>query len=298
MSALRLDGAPVAARIRARVQEQVSRLTSLQVTAGVAVVLATDNESAAWYVRAIEREAARVGIDCIIHDLGCATTGRIAQRLEELNRNPLVHGIILQTPLLAGVDAADLVGLISPAKDIDGANPLSLGRLSVGMPAFAPATARSVMEILAHYRVPLAGEHVTVVGRSAVVGKPLAQLLLGRDATVTTCHSRSTDLAAHTRPAAVTVVAAGRAGLLTGSHVTEESVVIDVGTNVDAQGNLVGDVAADSVASTARALSPVPGGVGSVTTALLMLHTIEAALSASGVRLEEQREGELMVGQR
>lgn len=298
MSALRLDGAPVAARIRARVQEQVSRLASLQVTAGVAVVLATDNESAAWYVRSIEREAARVGVDCMIHDLGCATTGRIAQRLEELNRNPLVHGIILQTPLPAGVDAADLVGLINPAKDIDGANPLSLGRLSVGMPAFAPATARSVMEILAHYRVPLAGEHVTVVGRSAVVGKPLAQLLLGQDATVTTCHSRSTDLAAHTRQAAITVVAAGRAGLLTGSHVTKESVVIDVGTNVDAQGNLVGDVAAESVASTARALSPVPGGVGSVTTALLMLHTIEAALSASGVRLEEQREGELMVGQR
>lgn len=298
MSAAQLDGAPVAAAIRATVRELVARLSALEVTAGVAVVLATDNESTAWYVRAIEREAGLLGIDCMVHDLGQATTGRIAQRIEELNRNPLVHGIILQTPLPEGVEASDLVGLISPAKDIDGANPLSLGRLSVGLPAFAPATARSVMEILEHYRVPLAGQHVTVVGRSAVVGKPLAQLLLGKDATVTTCHSRSANLASYTRRSAVTIVAVGRAGLLTGRHVTPESVVIDVGTTVDGQGNLIGDVDAASVGSTARALTPVPGGVGSVTTALLMLHTSEAALSGSCVSPAGAREGELMAGQR
>lgn len=298
MSTLKLEGVPVAKEIRARVKEQVERLAENNVTAEVAVVLATNNQSTAWYVRAIEREAAKLGIRCTVHDLRDTTTGRIAQRIEELNRDSSVHGIILQTPLPAGVNAADLVGLISPAKDIDGANPLSLGRLTVGLPAFAPATARSVMEILHHYAVPLAGEDITVVGRSPVVGKPLAQLLLAQNATVTTCHSHSKDLTRHTRAAAVTIVAAGRIGLLTGKQVTAESVVIDVGTNVDGQGNLVGDADALTVGAVARALTPVPGGVGAVTTALLMLHATEAALAISGIQLEEQLEGESMVGQR
>jgi methylenetetrahydrofolate dehydrogenase (NADP+)/methenyltetrahydrofolate cyclohydrolase len=175
------------------------------------------------------------------------------------------------------VGTDELVGHIAPEKDVDGANPLSLGRLAVGRPSFAPATARAVIEILDHFDIPLAGRNVVVVGRSAVVGKPLSLLLLGRDAAVTVCHSRSGPLEKYTRTADVVVVAAGRTGLLNGSHVSSGAVVIDVGTNVLPDGSLVGDVDEESVRGIAAALTPVPGGVGSVTTSLILLHTVEAA---------------------
>ena len=191
-----------------------------------------------------------------------------------------MHGIILQTPLPDGVAAARLVGHIAAHKDVDGANPISLGRLAVGEPAFAPATAQAVIELLDYHQIPLSGVHVSVVGRSAVVGKPLLHLLLQRDATVTICHSRSAPLEQFTRPAAVVVVAAGRPGLLTADHLSPGAVVVDVGTNVLADGSLVGDADHASVSTTAAALTPVPGGVGSVTTALLLLHTVDAARAA------------------
>lgn len=294
MSALSLTGKPVAAAIRAKTLHRMQNLQQRGVTAGMAVVVATTNDATAWYVRSIVRAAAAVGIECTVHDLGVATTEHIAHRIQRLNQDPGVHGIIVQTPLPPGTDASLLVGLIDPAKDIDGANPRSLGRLSVELPAFAPATAQAVIEVLDHYRVPLAGERVTVVGRSAVVGKPVAQLLVQRDATVTICHSRSTNIAQHTRSSSVNVVAVGRAGFFGAEHLTQGSVVIDVGTNVDENGKLVGDVDEESVAPLARALTPVPGGVGSVTTALLLLHTVQAAESLTGERLKE---GALMVGQ-
>ncbi|BCW80307.1 bifunctional protein FolD [Arthrobacter sp. NicSoilC5] len=260
------------------VQDQVRSLERDGVRPVVAVVMATADESTRWYVRSIERAAERAGIGCRIIDLGHdATEAALARVLRDLSAEPSVNGIILQTPLPEGVRTDNLVGLISPEKDIDGANPLSLGRLAVGQPAFAPATARSVVEILDHYQVPVAGKDVVVVGRSAVVGKPLSLLLLARDAAVTVCHSRSGPLERYTKDADVVVVAAGRAGLLTGSHVSSRTVVVDVGTNVLADGSLVGDVDQASVTGTAAGLTPVPGGVGSVTTALLLLHTVEAA---------------------
>jgi len=211
----------------------------------------------------------------------------LANVLRDLSAEPSVHGIILQTPLPAGVRTDALVGLIAPEKDIDGANPLSLGRLAVGQPAFAPATARAVVEILDHYDVPVAGRSVAVVGRSAVVGKPLALLLLERDAAITVCHSRSGPLERHTRQADIVVVAAGRTGLVNGSHISPDTIVVDVGTNVLPDGSLVGDVDGASVNGIAAALTPVPGGVGSVTTALLLLHTVEAARQQSPVQLLE-----------
>lgn len=277
MTARRLSGKPVADEIRARTARLVENLNRDGFTAKVAVVLATENEATAWYVRSIERAAAQQGVDCQVLQMPEATQEQLATTIAVLNDDESVHGIILQTPLPDGVDTAALVQLIDPAKDIDGANPLSLGRLSVGQPAFAPATARSVIEILEHYRIPLVGQHVAVVGRSAVVGKPLAQLLLQRDATVSICHSRTAQLAEFTKSAAVTVMAVGRANLLRGEQVADSSVVIDVGTNVDEEGQLVGDVHAASVQPKVRALSPVPGGVGTVTTALLIMHTVQAA---------------------
>lgn len=278
MSTVSLSGKPLAGLIRQRVQEGVRNLEHDGVRPVLAVVMATDDESTRWYVRSIERAAEAVGIGCRVIDLGHDATEQVlASVLRDLSAEPSVNGIILQTPLPAGVKTDALVGLIAPEKDIDGANPLSLGRLAVGQPAFAPATARSVVEILDHYDVPVAGRNVVVVGRSAVVGKPLSLLLLERDAAITVCHSRSGPLEAYTRDADVVVVAAGRTGLLNGSHVSPKATVIDVGTNVLPDGSLVGDVDAASVNGVAAALTPVPGGVGSVTTALLLLHTMEAA---------------------
>jgi len=281
MTSTVLAGGRLASAIKARVSAAAGEWDrdGMQVT--LAVVVATSDESTLWYVRSIASAAAKSGIQCRLVDLGdAATEQEIVQHLAELSNDSDVHGIILQTPLPAGVAAARLVGHIAPEKDVDGANPVSLGRLAVGEPAFAPATARAVIELLDHHQIPISGRHVAVVGRSAVVGKPLLHLLLQRDATVTICHSRSTPLDQFTKPADIVAVAVGRPGLLTADHVSADAVVIDVGTNVLSDGRLVGDADQESVATVAAALSPVPGGVGSVTTALLLLHTVDAARAA------------------
>ncbi|MFF0991491.1 bifunctional 5,10-methylenetetrahydrofolate dehydrogenase/5,10-methenyltetrahydrofolate cyclohydrolase [Kocuria nitroreducens] len=283
MTAHRLTGAPVAQRLRAETDGNVATLRRRGAVPGLAVVVATDHEATLWYVRSIARAADKAGVHCTVVDLGAdAGADELISTLTLLSADEDVHGIILQTPLPPGVDGDELVAHISAAKDVDGANPLSLGRLTVGQEAFAPATARAVVEILEHYEVPLAGRHVSVVGRSTVVGKPLLQLLLQRDATVTVCHSRSRPLERYTSEAEVVVAAVGRPGLLTGALVRAGAVVIDVGTNVLDNGDLVGDVEPVSTTEVAAALTPVPGGVGTVTTALLLLHTTQAALQAGG----------------
>lgn len=282
MSAETLSGKELATLIHNRARDAVRDLEAGGLRPTLAVVVATDNGSTHWYVRSIERAAERAGINCRILDLGQdATAHELVSVLDDLSADPSVHGIILQTPLPPGVATDELVGHIAPEKDIDGANPLSLGRLAVGQPSFAPATARAVIEILDHFDVPVMGRNVVVIGRSAVVGKPLSLLLLERGATVTVCHSKSGALERFTTAADIVVVAAGRPGLLTGGHVSSEAVVIDVGTNVLPDGSLVGDVDEESVRGIAAALTPVPGGVGSVTTSLLLLQTAEAALEQS-----------------
>jgi methylenetetrahydrofolate dehydrogenase (NADP+) / methenyltetrahydrofolate cyclohydrolase len=276
VTARRLDGKELAVSLRAQAADAVAAAAAAGTTVRLAIVIATHDESAAWYVRSISRAAARAGIECEIADLCAgAAPDRIAAELARLSAEAAVHGIILQTPVPAGATAAKLAESIDPAKDVDGANPVSLGRLIVGLPAFAPATARAVVRLLDFYGVELSGRRVVVVGRSPVVGKPLAQLLLARDATVTIAHSRTPDLADVTSEAEVLVVAAGRPGLITAAHVRPGATVVDVGTNAS-NGGLVGDVDAE-VAGSAGALSPVPGGVGPVTTAELLLATTVAA---------------------
>jgi methylenetetrahydrofolate dehydrogenase (NADP+)/methenyltetrahydrofolate cyclohydrolase len=282
LSTLLLSGKTLAKTIQQKAHDEARGLKADGMHPTLAVVVATDDGSTHWYVRSIERAAERAGIRCRIVDLGHDATGAVlAAALKDLNADPSVNGIILQTPLPPGVETDELVGHIAPEKDIDGANPLSLGRLAVGQPSFAPATARAVIEILDHFDIPLAGRNVVVIGRSAVVGKPLSLLLLERDAAITVCHSKSGPLEKYTKTADVVVVAAGRIGLLNGDDVSSAAVVIDVGTNVLPDGSLVGDVDEASVRGVAAALSPVPGGVGSVTTSLLLLHTTEAAREQS-----------------
>ncbi|MFD9889282.1 bifunctional 5,10-methylenetetrahydrofolate dehydrogenase/5,10-methenyltetrahydrofolate cyclohydrolase [Amycolatopsis sp. NPDC059027] len=277
MTAISLSGKELAASLRARAKETADTLTAAGTPPKLAVVVATDDGSSLWYVRSIAKAAAKSGIECDVVDLGADTTAEeIRRTLETLSADDTVHGIILQTPLPEGATAADLAGTIDPAKDVDGANPASLGRLAARLPAFAPATAEAVMALLDHHGVPLAGRHAVVIGRSTVVGVPAAQLLLARDATVSVCHSRTADLPGMTRQADVLVVAVGRAGMVTARHVAPGTVVIDVGTNPTEDGGLAGDVAPE-VSEVAGALTPVPGGVGPVTTALLLGHTVDAA---------------------
>ena len=294
-----LSGRELAAEIRTGTTALAAELTEAGRPPRLAIVTARADEASAWYLRSLAAAAAKAGVGCDIADLadladlvgqtagrgeGAAAVIETAAGLEtvltELSGDPAVHGIILATPLPEGARLAELAGAIDPAKDVDGANPVSLGRVMTGLPAFAPATAEAVLRLLDHYQIALAGQRAVVVGRSAVVGKPLAHLLLNRDATVTICHSRTRDLAAITSEADVLVVAAGRAGLIGTGHVAPGATVIDVGTNATPEGGLAGDVD-PKVAEIAGALSPVPGGVGPVTTAVLLRHVADAA-AASG----------------
>jgi methylenetetrahydrofolate dehydrogenase (NADP+)/methenyltetrahydrofolate cyclohydrolase len=272
-----LRGGELAAQIRAATAAAAAELASAGRPPRLAVVTATDDEASAWYVRSIESAAVKAGIACDV--LRTSTANGITATLTSLGDDPEVHGVMLQTPLPDGAGLAELAATIPPEKDVDGASPVSLGRLVSGLPAFAPATAAAVLALLDHHEVELLGRHVVVVGRSVVVGKPAAHLLLDRHATVTVCHSRTADLAAITRQADILVVAAGRVGLIGPQHIAPGTIVIDVGTNATAGGGIAGDVD-PAVAQVAAALSPVPGGVGPVTTALLLRHVVEAAAGA------------------
>jgi methylenetetrahydrofolate dehydrogenase (NADP+) / methenyltetrahydrofolate cyclohydrolase len=278
-----IDGKAIAAAVSARTTASAALLREKGITPALAVVVPTDDEGAAWYVRSIGRIAARVGIECQVHRLPLPTDGaQIARRLSELSHHPAVHGVICPTPLPDGVDLAIVGSNITVGKDVDGINPESLGMVAAGVPgAFPPATAAAVLEILVHERVPLPGRRAVVVGRSNIVGKPAALLLLAEHATVTICHSRTLNLPEVCQEADILVVAAGQPTMIGADYVAPGAVVIDVGINSVEGGRLVGDVDTESVLGIASAITPVPGGVGPVTTAQLMRHTIRAALRAN-----------------
>jgi methylenetetrahydrofolate dehydrogenase (NADP+)/methenyltetrahydrofolate cyclohydrolase len=271
-----IDGRAIAAAVTDEVAAAVAELTGAGTVPTLAVVVPTADEATEWYVRSIERAAAKVGIVCRVDRLDHPDGESIAKHLDMLSADPEVHGIICQTPLPPGVRLEVVGAHIDPAKDVDGANPVSLGRLAAGLPTYAPATAAAVLEILRREQVPLSGRHAVMVGRSIVVGKPVALLLLAEHATVTVCHSRTADLAAVCATGDVLVVAVGRTHLVGAAHIRSGAVVIDVGTNATADGGLAGDVDPEG-ATAAAALTPVPGGVGPVTTMLLMRHTAQAA---------------------
>jgi methylenetetrahydrofolate dehydrogenase (NADP+)/methenyltetrahydrofolate cyclohydrolase len=274
-----IDGRAIAKAILDTVHADVAAARAAGTTPTLAIVVPTDDEATAWYVRSIARTAAKALIEVRQVDLRDATAEELAAQLDALSADPAVHGIICQTPLPKGVTLDEVGQHIAVTKDVDGANPESLGRLAAGLPAFAPATAQAVVEILRHGQAPLIGAEVVVVGRSNVVGKPAALLLLAEHATVTICHSRTRDLAAHTRRAEILVAAVGRARMLGVGHVKPGAVVIDVGTNPTTDGQFVGDVDTAAVEPVAGSITPVPGGVGPVTTALLLRNVLAAAMS-------------------
>lgn len=274
-----LDGKAVAAKVLAEVREGVADFKQRTgVTPTLAVVLVGDYAPSRIYVRNKKRAADEAGIASrdFLFPEGCSRE-KLLGTLEAINRDPSIHGILLQLPLPAGLDEDEAVNAIAPAKDVDGLHPVNLGNLLAGKPSIVPCTPAGCLEILDHYGVELKGAEAVVVGRSRLVGKPLAQLLLARHATVTMCHTRTRDLAAHCRRAEVLCVAAGLAGVITGDMVREGAVVLDVGINRLDSGKLVGDVDFEPASRKARAITPVPGGVGPMTIAMLLRNTLLAA---------------------
>lgn len=275
MAASVIDGKAVAARVRERVRAEVAELPS---PPGLATILVGDDPASAVYVRMKREDSAEVGIESFHHEPGGdVSQEELAALIASLNADERVHGILLQLPLPAHLDQDPLIAAIDPAKDVDGLTPVNAGLLVQGRPeAVAPCTPAGVMELLREAGTELSGARAVVVGRSILVGKPLAALLLAADATVTHCHSRTRDLGAVCREAEVLVAAAGRPGLIDGGMVREGATVIDVGTNrVD--GELIGDVDFESASERAGAITPVPGGVGPMTRAMLLANTLDAA---------------------
>jgi methylenetetrahydrofolate dehydrogenase (NADP+)/methenyltetrahydrofolate cyclohydrolase len=282
--ALILDGKVVAAKVQGVVAEGVSALRAAGARPTLAVVLVGEDPASKVYVGGKRRACQAVGIEARDHlfPRGLAERDLLAL-IRELNADRAVHGILVQLPLPPGVDEDRVIAAVDPAKDVDGFHPENLGRLLAGTPGVVPCTPAGVIEILDHYGVDLKGAEAVVVGRSRIVGKPLAQLFLGRHATVTMCHTRTRELAAHTQRAEVLAVAAGRPGVVTGDMVRPDAVVVDVGVNRLPDGTLAGDVDFASVSPRVRAITPVPGGVGPMTIAMLMRNTLDAARRQTGV---------------
>ena len=275
MSARIIDGKAVAQRIKARVGEEVARLGRKP---GLATILVGDDPASAVYVRMKREDSAEVGIESFHHEPGGdVAPDELAALIRSLNDDERVNGILLQLPLPEPLDQDEFLGLIDPAKDVDGLTTVNAGLLMHDRPeALVPGTPAGVMELLAEAEVDLEGARAVVIGRSILVGKPVAQLLLAANATVTHCHSRTRDLPAVCREADVLIAAVGSAGLVTADMVREGAVVIDVGTNRTDDG-LVGDVDFEAVREVAGAITPVPGGVGPMTRAMLLVNTLKAA---------------------
>jgi methylenetetrahydrofolate dehydrogenase (NADP+)/methenyltetrahydrofolate cyclohydrolase len=282
MAAKVIDGKAVAERVRRRVADEVS---SLGLKPGLATVLVGDDPASAVYVRMKREDSAQVGIESFHHEPGGdVSADALAGLLRDLNADDRVHGILLQLPLPDGLDQDQFISLIDPAKDVDGLTSANAGLLMQDREeAMVPCTPAGVMELLGEAGIELEGARAVVLGRSILVGKPLLQLLLAANATVTQCHSRTRDLPAVCREADVLIAAVGSPRLVTEDMVSEGAVVIDVGTNRTDSG-LVGDVDYDAVAAKAGAITPVPGGVGPMTRAMLLVNTLRAAKRASGQR--------------
>ena len=303
MTARLLDGAATARAIREELRPRVAALAARGLRPGLGVLLVGDDPASAVYVRSKTRAGDELGL---FHETvrlpASASTAEVAAVVEAFNARPEIHGILVQTPLPAAVDSARVLRLVNPAKDVDGFHPENVGLLVQKRPRFVACTPAGIMELLAREGVALSGRRAVVLGRSDIVGKPMALLLMHADATVTVAHSKTPDLAAVTREADVLVAAVGRAGLVRAEHVKPGAVVVDVGMNRVADAALaaelgpdrgeeftrkgyllVGDVHAPSVRERAGALTPVPGGVGPLTIAMLMSNTVSAAEAAAGI---------------
>jgi methylenetetrahydrofolate dehydrogenase (NADP+)/methenyltetrahydrofolate cyclohydrolase len=278
MAAQILDGKSLAAQLRAGVKASVARLSQRGITPGLSVILAGDDPASRVYVRHKRLACEETGIRSELHEYGSGVSGEeLLDQVAALNADRAIHGILVQLPLPRHIDAARVLASVSPRKDVDGFHAANLGALVSGAPGFVPCTPAGVMRLLEHARVPIAGRRAVVIGRSNIVGKPLALLLLRQDATVTICHSKTADLEKATRDADILIAAVGRAKLVTAGMVQPGACVIDVGVNRGADGKLAGDVDFEAVKAVAGSITPVPGGVGPMTIAMLLENCLHAA---------------------
>ena len=283
MTAQLIDGKALATHIRTEVTQRVEALKTHGITPGLAVILVGDNPASQVYVRNKVKACSDCGMHSVLEQYDAhMTEAALLERVRALNADPSIHGILVQLPLPPHIDAQKVIETISPAKDVDGFHIASAGALMTGMPGFWPCTPYGCMKMLESIGYPLRGKHAVVIGRSNIVGKPMALMLLAQDATVTICHSRTPNLADITRQADVIVAAVGKRNVVTADMVKPGAVVLDVGMNRDDAGKLCGDVDFDGVRQVAGYISPVPGGVGPMTITMLLVNTLQAAERTAG----------------
>ena len=278
MTAQLIDGNALSKQLRTEVATRAQALKAKGITPGLAVVLVGDNPASQVYVRNKVKACEDSGLHSVLEKYDASMTeAALLARVEALNNDPAIHGILVQLPLPEHIDAQKVIEAISPAKDVDGFHIASAGALMTGMPGFWPCTPYGCMKMLESIGYDLKGKHAVVIGRSNIVGKPMALMLLQKDATVTICHSRTKDLKAQTLQADVIVAAVGKRDVLTADMVKPGAVVLDVGMNRNDEGKLCGDVDFAGVKEVAGYITPVPGGVGPMTITMLLVNTLEAA---------------------
>jgi methylenetetrahydrofolate dehydrogenase (NADP+)/methenyltetrahydrofolate cyclohydrolase len=278
MTAQLIDGNALSQLLRQQVSERVEQLKSKGLTAGLAVILVGDNAASQVYVRNKVKACEQVGIHSVLekHEANLSESALLA-RVAALNADPNIHGILVQLPLPGHIDAQKVIEAIAPDKDVDGFHVASAGALMTGLPGYWPCTPHGCMKMLEHIGYDLRGKHAVVIGRSNIVGKPMALMLLQQNATVTVCHSATPDLKVHTLQADVVVAAVGKRNVLTADMVKPGAVILDVGMNRDDQGKLCGDVDFEGVKQVASFITPVPGGVGPMTITMLLVNTLASA---------------------
>ena len=285
MTAQLINGNELSRKLRGEVAERAAALKAEGITPGLAVVLVGDNPASQVYVRNKVKACEDNGLHSVLEKYDASMTeAELLARVDALNQDPSIHGILVQLPLPAHIDAQKVIEAISPAKDVDGFHIASAGALMTGMPGFWPCTPYGCMKMLDSIGYDLKGKHAVVIGRSNIVGKPMALMLLAKDATVTVCHSRTADLKAQTLQADVIVAAVGKRNVLTADMVKPGAVVLDVGMNRNDEGKLCGDVDFEGVKEVAGYITPVPGGVGPMTITMLLVNTIEAAEREAAAR--------------
>ncbi|QPQ35247.1 MULTISPECIES: bifunctional methylenetetrahydrofolate dehydrogenase/methenyltetrahydrofolate cyclohydrolase FolD [unclassified Lysinibacillus] len=278
MSSAIINGKEIGQEIRNSVAERVARLKEQGLTPGLAVVLVGDNQASATYVRNKQKSCEAIGMFSELIKLPEETTqDELLVQIELLNTREDIHGILVQLPLPKHIDENIVIATIAVEKDVDGFSPVSVGKMMLGQETFLPCTPFGVMKLLEYSGIEIAGKHAVIVGRSHIVGKPMGQLLLQKDATVTYTHSKTPDLPSFTKQADILIAAVGRANFITKEHVKEGAVVIDVGINRDENNKLCGDVNFTEVDGIASHITPVPGGVGPMTITMLLFNTVQAA---------------------
>lgn len=278
MTAKLINGVEIGKELREEIKQGVSQLNAVGCKPGLAVILVGENPASQTYVKNKEKSSIEVGMKSELIKLPITITEQeLLAHIEELNNDDSIHGILVQLPLPKHINEDVVIQSIDPSKDVDGFHPQNVGKMMIGQQSFLPCTPHGIMEMLERSGIEIAGKHAVIIGRSNIVGKPMGQLLLQQDATVTYCHSRTIDLSSYTKQADILIVAIGKAKFVTDEYVKNGAVVIDVGMNRDENGKLCGDVDFESVKEVASAITPVPGGVGPMTITMLLKNTLISA---------------------